>query len=192
MKLFKSDPALFHSYHQGYQHQAAQWPLDPLNCLMTEILRQDSGLVIADLGCGEARLARSVPNTVHSFDLVAANDSVTVADIANLPLQDKSVNMVVFCLSLMGTNMRDFVFEAARILKVGGVLKIAELESRFQGDGMDVDTFIASLQKFGLKNNWKDLKKDFFYFLDFTKVADVKKKKKLPDLSLKACLYKKR
>ena len=151
MKLFKSDPALFSSYHQGYQHQAAQWPLDPLNTLMTDILRQDSSLVIADLGCGEARLARSV-----------------------------------------GTNMRDFVFEAARILKVGGVLKIAELESRFQGEGMDVDTFIASLQKFGLKNNWKDLKKDFFYFLDFTKVADVKKKKKLPDLSLKACLYKKR
>ena len=192
MKLFKSDPALFSSYHQGYQHQAAQWPLDPLNSLMTDILRQDSNLVIADLGCGEARLARSVPNRVHSFDLVAANDSVTVADIANLPLQDKSVDMVVFCLSLMGTNMRDFVFEAARILKVGGVLKIAELESRFQGDGMDVDTFIASLGKFGLKNNWKDLKKDFFYFLDFTKVVDVKKKKKLPDLSLKACLYKKR
>ena len=192
MKLFKSDPALFSSYHQGYQHQAAQWPLDPLNSLMTDILRQDSNLVIADLGCGEARLARSVPNTVHSFDLVAANDSVTVADIANLPLQDKSVDMVVFCLSLMGTNMRDFVFEAARILKVGGVLKIAELESRFQGDGMDVDTFIASLGKFGLKNNWKDLKKDFFYFLDFTKVVDVKKKKKLPDLSLKVYLYKKR
>ena len=139
MKLFKSDPALFSSYHQGYQHQAAQWPLDPLNSLMTDILRHDSNLVIADLGCGEARLARSVPNTVHSFDLVAANDSVTVADIANLPLQDKSVDMVVFCLSLMGTNMRDFVFEAARILK------IAELESRFQGDGMDVDTFIARL-----------------------------------------------
>ena len=168
MKLFKSDPALFTSYHQGYQHQAAQWPLDPLNSLMTDILRQDSNLVIADLGCGEARLARRVPNTVHSFDLVAANDSVTVADIANLPLQDKSVDMVVFCLSLMGTNMRDFVFEAARILKVGGVLKIAELESRFQGEGKDVDTFIASLGKFGLKNKWKDLKKDFFYFLDFT------------------------
>ena len=71
----------------------------------------------------------------------------------------------------------DFVFEAVRILKVGGVLKIAELESRFQGDGLDIDTFIASVQKFGFKNTWKDLKKDFFYFLDFTKVIDVKKKK---------------
>ena len=57
VKLFKSDPALFSSYHQGYQHQAAQWPLDPLNSLMTDILRQDSNLVIADLGCGEASTA---------------------------------------------------------------------------------------------------------------------------------------
>ena len=65
VKLFKSDPALFSSYHQGYQHQAAQWPLDPLNTIMTDILRQDDNLVIADLGCGEARLARSIPNTVH-------------------------------------------------------------------------------------------------------------------------------
>ena len=123
---------------------------------------------------------------------MAVNDTVTVADIANLPLGDSSVDMVVFCLSLMGTNIRDFIFEAGRVLKVGGVLKIAELESRFQGDGLDVDTFITNVQKFGFKNTWKDLKKDFFFFLDFTKVVNVKKKKKLPDISLKACMYKKR
>jgi len=192
VKLFRSDPTLFGLYHQGYQHQAKQWPLDPLNVIMTDILRQKSSLVIADLGCGEARLARSVPNTVHSYDLVAVNDTVTVADISNLPLEDGSVDMVVFCLSLMGTNLRDFIFEAGRILKVGGVLKIAELESRFQGEGLDVESFIAAVQKFGFKNTWKDLKKDFFYFLDFNKVVNVKKKKKLPDINLKACLYKKR
>ena len=124
--------------------------------------------------------------------MAAVNDTVTVADIANLPLGDSSVDMVVFCLSLMGTNIRDFIFEAGRVLKVGGVLKIAELESRFQGDGLDVDTFITNVQKFGFKNTWKDLKKDFFFFLDFTKVVNVKKKKKLPDISLKACMYKKR
>ena len=83
------------------------------------------------MGCGEARLARSLPNTVHSFDLVAANDQVTASDIAHVPLTDSSVDVVVFCLSLMGTNLKDFIFEASRILKVGGTLKIAELESRF-------------------------------------------------------------
>ena len=148
--------------------------------------------MVADLGCGEARLARSVPNTVHSFDLVAANERVTVADIAPTPLEPASVDVVVFCLSLMGTNIRDFVFEAARILKVGGTLKIAELESRFQGEDLSVESFIQNVEKFGFKNSWKDLKKDFFYFIDFTKTGDVKKKKKLPELALKACLYKKR
>ena len=34
--------------------------------------------VVADFGCGEARLAQSVHRaTVHSFDLVAANDKVS-------------------------------------------------------------------------------------------------------------------
>merc|ERR1712198_266381 len=177
VKLFSSDSTLFSAYHQGYQHQAKQWPLDPLNVIITDLLRQDSKAIIADLGCGEARLSRSVPNTVHSFDLVAANDNVTVADIAKLPLEDASV---------------DFVFEAARILKVGGTLKIAELESRFQGEEMSVDQFVQNVEKFGFKNSWKDLKKDFFYFIDFQKVTDVKKKKKLPEFALKACLYKKR
>ena len=160
--------------------------------IVTDILRQDSKAVIADLGCGEARLARSVPNPVHSLDLVAANDTVTVADIAHTPLGDASVDIVVFCLSLMGTNIKDFIFEAARILKSGGTLKIAELESRFQGEDMSVDKFIQSVEKYGFQNSWKDLKKDFFYFVDFKKVSEVKKKKKLPEIALKACMYKKR
>jgi len=192
-KLFKSDPTLFSSYHQGYQHQAAQWPLDPLNTIIADCLRLDDKAVIADFGCGEARLARSVENKVHSFDLVAANETVTACDMANVPLEDSTVDVAVFCLALMGTNTRDFLFEATRVLKVGGTLKIAELESRFQGEACSIDKFIESVEKFGFKNSWKDLKKDFFYFLDFKKVQGGKKKKgKLPEIELKPCLYKKR
>ena len=87
---------------------------------------------------------------------------------------------------------RDFIFEGARVLKVGGTLKIAELESRFQGEQYSVESFIAKVQKFGFKLSAKNLKRDFFYFLDFEKVQDLKKKKKLPDIELKPCLYKKR
>jgi len=93
----------------------------------------------------------------------------------------------------MGTNLKDFIFEAARILRVGGTMKIAELESRFQGEeNNSVGTFIQNVEKYGFKLLSRDLKKDYFVFLDFKKVNDVKKKKKLPNLSLKACLYKKR
>jgi len=53
VKLFNSDSTLFTAYHQGYQHQAQRWPLDPLNVMITDLLRQDSTSVVADLGCGE-------------------------------------------------------------------------------------------------------------------------------------------
>merc|ERR1719220_1810796 len=191
--LFKSDPTLFESYHAGYRIQANQWPLDPLDLIIAEVKKLPKKAVVADFGCGEARLAQSVHRaTVHSFDLVAANEKVVACDMANVPLESRSVDVAVFCLALMGTNTRDFIFEASRVLKVGGTLKIAELESRFQGEQYAVESFVAKVQKFGFKLAAKNLKRDFFYFLDFEKVQDMKKKKKLPDIELKPCLYKKR
>ena len=37
--------------------------------------------MIADFGCGDAKLSSSVPNKVHSFDLVSVNDKVTACDM---------------------------------------------------------------------------------------------------------------
>ena len=57
---------------------------------------------------------------------------------------------------------------------------------------MTVDRFVIKLEKFGFQLVSKDIQKEYFNFLDFKKISDVKKKKKLPELSLKACVYKKR
>ncbi|MEE6527664.1 hypothetical protein FKM82_029211, partial [Ascaphus truei] len=78
-------------------------------------------LVVADFGCGDAQLARSVRNQVHSFDLVALNDQVTACDMAKVPLLDETVDVAVFCLSLMGKNIVEFLQEANRVLKLGCV-----------------------------------------------------------------------
>jgi ribosomal RNA-processing protein 8 len=50
---------------------------------------------------------------VCSSDL-SKNNHVIAADIANVPLQSNSVDIVVFCLSLMGSNIPDFLNEAYR------------------------------------------------------------------------------
>ena len=66
-------------------------------------------LEIADFGCGEARLARALSSSckkIHSFDLVALNDAVTVCEFSRTPLENQSIDIAVFCLSLMGTNLR--------------------------------------------------------------------------------------
>lgn len=68
---------------------------------------------------------------VHSFDLKKVNDRITVADIKNVPLEDESCSVVIFCLALMGTNFLDFIKEAYRILAPRGELWIAEIKSRF-------------------------------------------------------------
>lgn len=75
--------------------------------------------IVADFGCGEARLAESVSQKCYSFDLVAANKKVIACNMAHTPLSPESVNVAVFCLSLMGTNLKDFLLEANRVLKIG-------------------------------------------------------------------------
>lgn len=74
--------------------------------------------IVADFGCGEARLAKSIQQKCYSFDLVAANDTVIACNMSNTPLSADSVNVAVFCLSLMGTNLQDFLLEANRVLKI--------------------------------------------------------------------------
>jgi len=55
---------------------------------------------------------------VHSFDLVKVNEFVQVCDMANVPLPNDSVDVAVFCLSLMGTNFLAFLREACRYTKL--------------------------------------------------------------------------
>jgi SAM-dependent methyltransferase len=136
---FQRDPKLFDVYHEGYRNQVEGWPINPLDRIIQWIRTKPKSAIVADMGCGEARLARSLKNKVHSFDLVDNSSNlpnqkrveVVACDIAHVPLEDNSVDIVVFCLSLMGTNIVDFIKEAYRILKPGGTVKIAEVRSRF-------------------------------------------------------------
>ena len=49
--------------------------------------------------------------------MVAVNDLVTKCDMKNVPLNNESVDIAVFSLSLMGTNVIEFLLEAHRVLK---------------------------------------------------------------------------
>lgn len=100
--------------------QLKKWPFNPLNTILLDLSSLVSGSVIADLGCGEAELAERLGSkyVVHSFDLVSLNERVVVADMAKLPLARGSVDVCVYCLSLMGTNLAHFFREAHRVLKI--------------------------------------------------------------------------
>ncbi|KAI9597833.1 methyltransferase-domain-containing protein [Syncephalis fuscata] len=166
-KLFSDQPELFDQYHEGFRLQVTEWPENPLERYIADLQSRTEKLTVADMGCGEAMLALRVGDAhkIHSFDLVAGNERITACDIANVPLADNSVDVVIFCLSLMGTNFIDFITEAIRILRSGGQLKVAEVISRFT----NVDQFVAILASMGLKLERKDSKNKMFIFFDFVK-----------------------
>ncbi|XP_053729250.1 uncharacterized protein rrp8 [Synchiropus splendidus] len=187
-RMFQQDPEAFWVYHRGYTTQVEKWPVNPVDPIIAYIRKRSASLVVADFGCGDCKIARSVKNKVHCFDLVSTCKLVTVCDMAKVPLKDSSVDIAVFCLSLMGTNLADFLAEANRVLKRGGVLKIAEVASRFDG----LRSFLTALTNLGFSLVSKDTGNTHFYSFEFTKKSDAPEQIKKFGLQLKACLYKKR
>lgn len=199
--LFQSNPNLFQDYHLGFRYQVSSWPVNPID-IMISSLKSTLGkecLVLADMGCGEAGIAKSFVKEsetnllkIHSFDLVKANEFITPCNILKTPLPDNSCDIVIFCLSLMGVEYMDFIREGKRILRNDGEMKIAEVKSRFSS----VDTFINVMKNNeGLDLIRKDESNKMFVLLDFCKKETRKKTKEnksTPSLLLKPCVYKKR
>ncbi|XP_071442173.1 uncharacterized protein [Hetaerina americana] len=187
-KYFQMDPESFEAYHEGYKQQLLLWPVKPVDIIIKQLKKKPVNYIIADFGCGDAQIAQSLPNRVYSFDHVALNEHVTVCDMVHTPLSNGSVDVTVFCLSLMGSNLSDYIIEANRVLKIGGILKIAEVESRFD----NIESFIKVICKFGFLCISRDLSKDVFYLFDFKKEKNLKEGKSLPSIELRPCSYKKR
>ncbi|CDS07495.1 hypothetical protein LRAMOSA01444 [Lichtheimia ramosa] len=165
-KLFQEKPELFDEYHEGFRHQVESWPENPVDIIISQLQQLPAGTVIADLGCGDAKIAHTLTQQkVMSFDMIAKNDKVIACDIAKLPLPADFVDVAVFSLALMGTNYLEFLKEAKRVLKPGGELKIAEVISRFS----DVDGFIDLLEHLGFDFTDKDDSNKMFIMLYFTK-----------------------
>ncbi|XP_056139136.1 ribosomal RNA-processing protein 8 [Lampris incognitus] len=187
-RMFKQDPQAFGIYHKGYTAQVQRWPANPVDAIIAYIRRKPASLVVADFGCGDCKIACSVKNKVHSFDLAPVSELVTVCDMANVPLDDGTVDIAVFCLSLMGTNLTDFLVEANRVLVMGGVLQVAEVASRFD----DVRRFLTTMATLGFKLVSKDTENSHFYTFEFIKTQDAPENMKKLNLQLRPCVYKKR
>ncbi|KAL6244379.1 25S rRNA (adenine645-N1)-methyltransferase [Rhinocladiella similis] len=178
MSLFTNSPDLFAEYHAGFSQQVNDsWPQNPvdnyvltiktrgpLNSSQGNLLplprRKTQSCTIADLGCGDAPLARGCQSLVkklhlqfHNYDLHAPNIFVTKADISSLPLREGEADIAIFCLSLMGTNWLSFVEEAWRILRGDGKgeVWVAEVKSRFgrvtRGPGRVVENSVGKRRK---------------------------------------------
>jgi len=224
-KRFSQQPELLDEYHEGFRHQVEQWPVNPVDVLVQKLLQQKQQaqpLVVADFGCGDAALGKrllaqnttAAPRfTVHSLDLAARGPNaalITACDCAHTPLPSHSVDVGIFCLSLMGTNLADLVREAHRVLRPSGRLHIAEVRSRFEEGGgrrhnhkrkndkpndntEDEDPlqkFVRVLEQLGFDCVATDRSNTMFVLLELQKNGQTPNPKLL--FTAKPCLYKRR
>ncbi|HEX2880945.1 MAG TPA: helicase-related protein, partial [Polyangiaceae bacterium] len=140
------NPEEWAHYHTMYRRIRESWPVVPYKEEIRWLSERD-GLVVGDFGCGEAFIGETVSNLhqVHSFDHVAINSRVMACDIAHVPLEDGSLDVAIFCLSLMGANFTDYVREGHRCLRLDGWLHLWEPASYFE----DVTKFCSKLSKLG-------------------------------------------
>lgn len=140
-------------YHSGFRHQVQSWPSNPVSHYISQLSSYPQNTIIADLGCGDATLARGLlPKKLRvlSFDLISDGAYIVAADTCShvpLPGSEPSssqmsegeaqvVDVVVCALSLMGTNWPVCIREAWRVLKPGYVLRchiISSLLNSIQG-----------------------------------------------------------
>ncbi|CAD6586241.1 MAG: 25S rRNA (adenine645-N1)-methyltransferase [Cyphobasidiales sp. Tagirdzhanova-0007] len=157
-ELMQEDPSMFSEYHSGFRSQASSWPSQPVQLFISSFLASPFRPLIADLGCGDAELARTLSPkgfSVFSYDLVSTNPWVVEAQCTKrVPLpglegkrgdEGALMNVVVCCLSLMGEDWLNMIREAKRILRNGGKLQVAEVASRFT----DIAAFVELIQQVG-------------------------------------------
>lgn len=134
-------------FHTKLQEQEREWQHIPREECIKHIKENlPLGSVVGDFGCGQAQLALALRGeyTVHSFDHVAINPSVVACDMAHTPLDDAILDVAVYCLSLLGANVKDYLVEAYRTLKPSGQLLVyhpAENAERLK--------FVAGLERLG-------------------------------------------
>ena len=124
------NPEEWFLYHTLYREARKEWAEVPFERI-AKSLKKRPDWVIGDFGCGEAKLASLLPNKAYSFDHIAINENVLACDITHVPVDDGALDVAVFSLSLMGLNYPDYLKEAYRALRFGGLLKIAEPISRW-------------------------------------------------------------
>ena len=141
-----NNPEEWAHYHTLYRQLRETWPVVPFKEEIRWLSERD-GYTVGDFGCGEAFIAAEAgdKHTIHSFDHVAVDKRVNACDIAHVPLEDDTLDLAIFCLSLMGSNFTDYIREARRCLHIDGTLHIWEAASYFD----DVKKFAGALAKLG-------------------------------------------
>ena len=164
-QLFNEVPQLWYEYHGISEENEKSFPSEaiPRNQIIMELekIKTKRTKKVVDMGCGPAHIARHFKNTqdtrfsITNYDHYASNEMVERCDISQLPLEDDSVEICILSLAMMGSNNKEYIQEAHRVLETNGILYIAEPTKRWSEknergiviEGKEACELISELEK---------------------------------------------
>jgi hypothetical protein len=179
-KEIQKNPQFLVRYHEKLDEARKGWAIEPLNIIADKIKGLKipthiiSKMVIGDFGCGRARLATELlrENKIYSFDhhriLNPYGNVITACDMRRTKLKNESLDIVVFCLSLMGKNWPHYIIEAKRCLRTKGMLMIAETTKSLSEDAR-LFSLRDKIRQHGFEI-YSDEQRGIFTFIEASKV----------------------
>jgi len=136
---FIDHPTAWADYHAISESNEASFPEEsiPRNQVIRELdkLRTKRPKRIVDMGCGKALIAKHFQGdprfTFINIDHVAVDATVQVGDISKLSLEEDSVEICILSLALWGSNCKEYIREAHRVLETNGILYLIEPTKRW-------------------------------------------------------------
>jgi ubiquinone/menaquinone biosynthesis C-methylase UbiE len=166
-KEFNEQPELWHKYHEISEENEMSFPEEdiPRNRIIQELnkIGVKRTKMVVDMGCGKAQVAQHFQNDKRfkfiNYDHISSNEFVEICDISHLPLEDESVEICILSLAMWGSNCKDYIKEANRILESGGKLYIIEPTKRWSEQdknkniipGKEASEMMSLLEESGFK-----------------------------------------
>lgn len=170
-KKFQENPELWKTYHEISEENESTFPEEdiPRNRIIQELnkIKTKRTKLVVDMGCGRAQIAEYFQNDKRfdftNYDHVSSDDTVISCDISNIPLEDDSVEICILSLAMWGSNCREYIQEANRILESNGLLYIIEPTKRWSEkdeQGNIIETKEASKLKSLIQENGFEIKRE--------------------------------
>jgi len=138
-KEFNENKELWNNYHEISEENEKSFPNEeiPRNKIIQELLKIKTKRtkLVVDMGCGKGQIADYFKGDTRfqfiNYDHISSNNTIISCDISNIPLEEDEVEICILSLAMWGSNCKDYVKEANRILESGGKLYIIEPTKRW-------------------------------------------------------------